>query len=374
MRAIIFTLLFFTAVTTTAQPRELDRDRLPQPVYPHNQQLINNYWKAWEEAWKRMDTIQRWEAPPSTLFCKYAPYFFPADRLLDPLYTQPQSHPLAWLEEEYHRLSGDNERMRKIIYEEKSLPAYLTQHEQQAVGDETLPLEQIAREALSALCVARLSEALEFREEAKKHRRQYEQLRQIINKKYWDNTDNTYYDLRDGAVIRTPTPAVFWVMLAEVPSPRQNEQIIEHLFGEEEVTVPADWYTRNDTREVPLVYLATKALNKAGYSRQAGLLAQNFANHYTPSRHTPTDLLAPISLFIEDILGFYRVDATARVVEWRKEQSGLYGIKNLTFGTISTDIIGDEHLIRVESNETYTLIVNGRAHRVRKGSNTFKSK
>ena len=74
--------------------------------------------------------------------------------------------------------------------------------------------------------------------------------------------------------------------------------------------------------------------------------------------------LGPISLFIENVLGFYNIDATARLVEWR----------NLRFGDVHTDIVADGDTVRVVSDKEYVLKVNGKKYKVKAGTQAFTLK
>lgn len=81
--------------------------------------------------------------------------------------------------------------------------------------------------------------------------------------------------------------------------------------------------------------------------------------------------LGPISLFIESVLGFYRIDAVDKIVEWRKSGNFKQGIRNLRFGDIITDIIAVNGILEVKSNEAYTLVLNRQRYEVNKGNNFF---
>ncbi|MEG1938241.1 MAG: neutral trehalase, partial [Akkermansia sp.] len=81
--------------------------------------------------------------------------------------------------------------------------------------------------------------------------------------------------------------------------------------------------------------------------------------------------LGPISLFIENILGFHKIDALSKEVFWRlHKHQGKQGIKNLRFGTIVTDIVFDgTQTINVKSNTPYSLIINKKKYSINQGEN-----
>ena len=83
--------------------------------------------------------------------------------------------------------------------------------------------------------------------------------------------------------------------------------------------------------------------------------------------------LGPISVFIEYILGFYKIDAFEKKICWEKpdDYQGKIGIENLRFGNIVTDIIWDGEKYIVKSNEPYTLEINGKVYDVVSGNNHF---
>jgi hypothetical protein len=276
-------------------------------------------------------------------------------------------------------------------------------------------VDAISQQALAALCISRLAELIDYREVMREFRGRHEKLKATVNKYYWDEGEGIYLDIRPGDLSRVPvkTPAAYWAMLAEIPSANQARRMAAlvrdtSVFGG---LIPWASVSRDDPEFdagdgdqwrggvwLPLAYVGIKALERYGFVEEADELAYNlllhqyatFMNHeprtlweyYSPSQPAPGkdarpdprggSALGPISLFIENVLGFHRVDARNRVVEWRKYHRGLHGIKNLSFGGITADIIGDDHVIQVETNEPFTLIVNGKSYRVRKGSNTLR--
>ena len=135
---------------------------------------------------------------------------------------------------------------------------------------------------------------------------------------------------------------------------------------------------------LPMAYLGTKALDRYGFHEIAATNAENllkdmvktYNEHephtiwevYSPTEPKPAtykrnkemfrpnfcgwSALAPISMFIEDILGFHDVDAINKVISWRLYRDVPHGIRRFRFGSIITDIL-------YESNEgtptTYLL-------------------
>ena len=80
--------------------------------------------------------------------------------------------------------------------------------------------------------------------------------------------------------------------------------------------------------------------------------------------------LGPISIYIEHVLGFHTVNAFDNVVKWAKPDmfNGAYGIKNLHFGNVVTDIVANGKACTVTSNAPYTLEIDGKAYEIKEGT------
>lgn len=286
--------------------------------------------------------------------------------------------------------------------------------------NELLWVDAISQQALSALYITRLAKEFKHKELVSEFSKRYDSLKNIINKYYWNNSDGIYYDIKESNLehVKVKTPASFWPMLAEIPSREQAEKMLnlirdENLFGGQMpwVTVSRDDPDFNSVDGdywrgaiwLPTAYMGIKALEKYGFYEDADKSAYNVVKHqyntyktyspatiwecYSPSEPKPstnkgervrTDFcgwsaLGPISLFIENILGFHKVDAQKNIVEWRKYQKGVHGIKNLSFGDIITDIVAKDGYVEVKSNKPYTLIINGKGHKVNSGSNIVRN-
>lgn len=419
------------------------------------------------------DTIWIWDSEFMALFCKYAPHVFPGIETLNNFYypilegkgsslriQHPDNPPFyAWIESEYYKFTDDKEHIRDLLYNKCFLQRYFDwfdnlkpgttlgfEHtkialEKKDIGynwggvmsgmdnsprgrgnqKDLLWIDAICQQALSALHITRLAEEFGHKELAKEYRKRYDKLKTTVNQYYWDETDGTYYDIResDHSFVKVITPASFWAMLAEIPSPKQAERMVSLVRDSSVLGGVVPWVSlsRNDpdfngengdywkgSLWLPTAYMGIKALEKYGFHDVADETAYAILEHqyntfrnYQPASiwecYHPSDpepglnngervrenfcgwsALGPISLFIENVLGFHNVDGRLKIVEWRKHHSGLHGIKNLKFGNISADIVGDEHAIQVESSGSFTLIVNGKTYKVRTGSNTFKIK
>lgn len=287
--------------------------------------------------------------------------------------------------------------------------------------DKILWVDAISQQALSALYISRLCTLYGNKKESKAWMERYTSLKKIINEKYWDERDGFYYDIEiaTGKPCRIKTPASFWAMLAEIPNKKQAERMVEFLKDEKYMGGKYPWpsLARDDkdhdsiTGEywrggiwLPMVYMGTKALEKYGYYELADELAERVVRQqlrtfhsvtphtiwecYSPTSDIPSteyknrvrpdfcgwSALGPISLFIENIMGFRQVDALQKKVTWNlKKKNGTHGITNLKFGDVVTDIVynSDKNVVDVKSNADYTLIINGKKHQIKTGKSVL---
>ena len=78
-------------------------------------------------------------------------------------------------------------------------------------------------------------------------------------------------------------------------------------------------------------------------------------------------------MMIENILGFHRADAVTKRLDFHcRRQNFRYGIKRLKFGTVSCDIIVENGVLECETNEQFTLCIDGKDHTMMPGRNSLK--
>lgn len=284
----------------------------------------------------------------------------------------------------------------------------------------SLWIDAIAQQGLSALAIARMAERIGEDTIAAEWMAKYESLKDTVNTYYWDEEDGFYYDIsEDGSKFyKVKTPASYWPLLAEMASPEQAARMAEHLRDPETFGGIRPWVTvaRNDPHYygedgaywrggiwLPTAYMGTKALEKYGYQAEADEAAENLLAHmyrtyhavepktiwecYSPSRDYPVvrrnghivrpdfcgwSALGPISMFIENVLGFHTVDAKEKRIEWRLHQQNRHGIKNFKFGDTVANILYDgAGKVTVSSNAAFELVINGSTYTVQSGDNTF---
>lgn len=426
------------------------------------------------------DQIWIWDGCFMVLFSKYAPKAYPGketlmnyyvpihDHVRTPLLIHLRDNPplFSWVEYENYIFSGDRAQVDKVLYDRQYLqkhfayfdtipqgnvntdvsPAYNPIHRGVVHGEDggiigytwhggasgmdntprgrdaggwgsVMWVDAISQQALSALKIAQLYRATGDKAHAREWQRKYEEIKRVVNERYWDEQDGFYYDVSvaTGEPCRIMTPASFWAMLAGIPSREQANRMIQYLKRQDRLGGDRPWVTlsRGDKDYnhltgdywrggiwLPTAYMGTKALEKYGYYDLADELAERVLRiqlrtyhavepHtiwecYSPSEDQPStevghrarpdfcgwSALGPISLFIENIMGFRQADALTRTVTWSlKSRNGTHGLRNFHFGDIVTDIVydADKHCIETVANKPFCLKVNGRKIKVRSG-------
>ena len=309
------------------------------------------------------------------------------------------SAPVAWSKEENgYFWAGNQSGMDNSPRERRNL----------------LWIDAIAQQGLSALYISRLAHEIHDEELAALWQRKYEALKQKVNSLYWDEAAGMYSDI-DATTLKPTgvrTPASFWPMMAEMCSPAQASRMAAQARDPAVFGGPRPWCTiaRSDPSFsapdgqywrgaiwLPTAYMGIKALEKYGYygladETAANLLKEMLSTYenvephtiwecYSPTRDSPASdkdgkrrvrrdfcgwsALGPISLFIENVLGFHTVDAQSKRVEWRLHSKGAVGIKNLRFGGVVTDIVADGRgNVRASTNIPYTLVINAKSYEI----------
>lgn len=433
------------------------------------------------------DTIWIWDSEFMVMFCKYAPKLFPGIQTLDNFYytmledsgsslriQHPDNPPFfAWVENDYYKITGDRDHIRELLldkkfpqrywdlfptlsperklqfdhypialkykgigYEWSGISSGMDNTPRTRAGKGMLWVDAISQQALSALYISRLAKVVGDGATALEFKNKWKELRGIVNKYYWDDSDGCYYDIvpapsgetasvadvqASPSAWRTTgilTPASFWPMLAEIPSKAQARRMTEFALRPDKlggevpwVTVSRDdpdfdandgWYWRG-SMWLPTAYMGIKALEKYGFQEAADTTAEkvlswmlrtycDYEPHtiwecYSPTAPTPSSnhgkrvrpdfcgwsALGPISLLIENVLGFHDIDASSRTVHWDIRHDCRHGLNNLTFGDTTTDLLYDPaaSTVTIRSNKPYCLILNGKSHRIRTGVTTI---
>lgn len=433
------------------------------------------------------DTIWIWDSEFMVMFCKYAPKLFPGIQTLDNFYytmledsgsslriQHPDNPPFfAWVENDYYKITGDRDHIRELLldkkfpqrywdlfptlsperklqfdhypialkykgigYEWSGISSGMDNTPRTRAGKGMLWVDAISQQALSALYISRLAKVAGDGATAREFEKKWKELRVIVNKYYWDDSDGCYYDIVPAPSGETAsvadvqafpsawrttgilTPASFWPMLAEIPSKAQARRMTEFALRPDKlggevpwVTVSRDdpdfdandgWYWRG-SMWLPTAYMGIKALEKYGFQEAADTTAEkvlswmlrtycDYEPHtiwecYSPTAPTPSSnhgkrvrpdfcgwsAIGPISLFIENVLGFHDIDASSRTVHWDIRHDCRHGLNNLTFGDTTTELLYDPaaSTVTIRSNKPYCLILNGKSHRIRAGVTTI---
>ena len=433
------------------------------------------------------DTIWIWDSEFMVMFCKYAPKLFPGIQTLDNFYytmledsgsslriQHPDNPPFfAWVENDYYKITGDRDHIRELLldkkfpqrywdlfptlsperklqfdhypialkykgigYEWNGISSGMDNTPRTRAGKGMLWVDAISQQALSALYISRLAKVVGDGATAREFKNKWKELRGIVNKYYWDDSDGCYYDIvpapsgetasvadvqASPSAWRTTgilTPASFWPMLAEIPSKAQARRMTEFALRPDKLGGEVPWVTvsRDDpdfdandglywrgSMWLPTAYMGIKALEKYGFQEAADTTAEkvlswmlrtycDYEPHtiwecYSPTAPTPSSnhgkrvrpdfcgwsALGPISLFIENVLGFHDIDASSRTVHWDIRHDCRHGLNNLTFGDTTTELLYDPaaSTVTIRSNKPYCLILNGKSHRIRAGVTTI---
>ena len=278
-------------------------------------------------------------------------------------------------------------------------------------------VDLMAQQALVAESIQRLAELIEETAIANQFNEKYLELKTILNQFYWDNQDGFYYDLRKYPagylrsaqqrhrvpLVKVPTPASYWPMLAGVTDASQAQLLAEKAADPKWFGTPMPWtsvaqhdpefdprgrYWRGGVW-LPTAYMGTKALERFHYYSTADLLAERlltmmvrtykqFDPHsiwecYLPTEAKPAtqkrnigfgkdefcgwSALGPISLFIENVIGIHEINTIQKFIKWNIHHEDRHGINHLHFGENYTDLIFENNIISVRSDQQYSLIL-----------------
>ena len=324
--------------------------------------------------------------------------------------SNPNPPLYSWAEWDYYRVTGDASRLtRSIVSNRKDEPPQAKtllrrmvdyhywiknnirhadghyRSDYWANGMDDSPRNDItmagawmdlaAQQALSALYLARLAEALGDAALQREMMDEHRQHRALIDNAYWHEADKLYYDLdADRQVHKSKTVATFWPLAAEVASRNQAEHLTRHLMDPNTFWRPllvpslaADQQGYSKTGEYwrgaswpPTTYQTVRGLAAYGYRNLARTVAENYIDGLyklyersgTIWENTAPEVVAPsfdstphfvgwgglgpIAMLLEHVLGI-DLNAHANRVVWHMAQTSRHGVENLDFagGTIA---------------------------------------
>ena len=212
------------------------------------------------------------------------------------------------------------------------------------------------------------------------------------------------------------TIASYWTLLSEIAPRERAEALVEKLVDPEIFSgftsflslsrkdndySPKGGYWRG-AMWLPTAYMTLRGLAAYGYfdvAREEALklLTQMYKTYaeftphtiwecYSPEENKPAcneeaedqlvrkdfcgwSALGPIAVYIESVLGFHRIDAFSRTVQWARPKNfqGEYGIRNLHFGDVHTDIVAEGQQCCVISDGCYILEIDGKPYKIEPG-------
>jgi len=278
-------------------------------------------------------------------------------------------------------------------------------------------IDILAQQALSALMIAKLAQAIGEDAIVSEYQEKYDEKKDLLNSHYYDEQDGSYYDIHAAThdVCRVLTPASFWPLLAEVAD---NEQaacqrktlLNPQLLGGE---MPVPSVARNspyfcaDGRYwrggvwMPTSYMVTKSLEKYNFHDTAAQIAERTINcmatvyrdyfpatiweAYAPTGDRPStckkmenicrrdfcgwSALGPVSMLIENVLGFHSVDARENLIKYHHRNIGRHGVKNFKFGNVCCDILVNENVLSLTTNHDVCIEIDGTRYQCGSGEN-----
>lgn len=280
-------------------------------------------------------------------------------------------------------------------------------------------IDAICQQALTAQMIAKLYAIIEDKDGESKWNKIYEEKKKIVNELYWDDKDKFYYDIdcNTHEFYKVMSIASYWTLTSHIASEERAKILAEQLENEKTFggIVPFVSIARSDNDYqksgrywrggvwLPTAYATLKGLSYYNYSDVAHNTAKKLLEHmyktyanytphtiwecYNPEEAKPSTIaeneenivrkdfcgwsaLGPISVFIEFVIGFNKIDAFEKKVKWAKpDTTGKIGIKNLRFGNVITDITAENNVCHVISNEQYTLEINGKDYEITVGEN-----
>jgi len=304
------------------------RDQLPHPILEGNPNWLDMYWKCWEIAFQGFkspppgsplvsnwideafsENIFQWDTIFMIMFARYGYDVFPAIESLDNFYAlqyesgfigrefresdgqlihfdfdgglfSPKgwknmiNPPLfAWAEVESYRITGDLERLHRVLpvlekyagwldrdgdpeaadWENNGRRSISTSHKLYwntplGSGMDNTPrpadkgagwVEMSAQMVIMYNNLAFICEALELEDKVRAFNSKGEAIKSRINQWCWNEEDGFYYDvLADGTQFKKKTIGGFWPLLAGVATDEQAEVLVGHLRDEDEFWRP----------------------------------------------------------------------------------------------------------------------------------------
>ncbi len=352
---------------------------------------------------------------------------------------------LAWAEWSYYQVTGDADRIRQVflplvkqyewymMYQRRSNGLYWTNGFNEA---DDSPRNALAHDfvsttsiqALSANILSKMAKICGRGDLARWFAKDTTDLKRRVNACFWDSEHKLYNDLgSDGKPITVTKQGgvckhchMFWPLICGLTTPERagamaallaDPATFDRPSGIASLSADSDGYNKETGAYwrgsvwPPIQYMAVKGLETCGYDSEASALAEKYigasltayknsgdvTEYLTPDKPVGRGVgkfvgwggLAPIAMFIEDIIGL-RVDAPGNEIVWRIRKLERHGVENLHFGNKTVSLIcerrdtaGGPCVIHISSTGNFELILDLPSGEVKKkvhaGSTTIKS-
>lgn len=298
-----------------------DRDALPAPILPDHPEWVELYYQAWELAFQNVDYIEKegwkpqltcmpgvgivwqWDSCLMVFITNYANGTLSALNNLDnlyrlrrqsdgymsmayrieeecPAYGSRINPPLmAWAEWDAYLISGDRERLKKVLPALEGCYQYIENthrrncglywfedpgssgmdnsprggyHAKHQDGSDLCHVDLACQQALSARCMAKMFDALGEEEKAAFYRAEHQRICRLINERHWSERAGFYFDFftrtraeNKAKFLNSKTMASAWTLVSGAAQGERLEKMLHHLFD------PKEFYT-----EVPFASLS----------------------------------------------------------------------------------------------------------------------
>ena len=412
------------------------KDLIPTPILEQDSCWLEMYRYCWEEAFKKIKSpappsgfvsdyidegfnpnIFMWDTQFMILFWKYACHIFPAIQSNDNFYIKQHTDgyicreireadgrdvvfmgkkntvnpPLfAYAELEYAMMSGDTERLTKVLPVLSRQADWITanrikKHSAHGLfwqkrfgsGMDNCPRKGNGWVDMSAQMVNFYNSIVSICELTgntsigNKYRDLSSRLGNKINQWMWNEKDGMYYDVKNnGRQVKNTTIAAFWSLFAGICSRQQSSDLVRHLCDTIEFwrkipfpSIPANhrkYYSNGGDYWkggvwAPTDYIIVKGLENNGFYDIAYYATEKLLNgmygvfkktatvweNYSPESYNRGNRskgkfvgwtgLVPITMLIENIIGI-RVNALKNSVTWHINRVDRHGIRNLHSG------------------------------------------
>ncbi len=85
---------------------------------------------------------------------------------------------------------------------------------------------------LDAWCLSQIAKFLDKKDDYRRWLAEYKQMKELINKKMWDEKDGFYYDLHwDGRLSKRKAASNFYPLIARIPDIKRAQRLLRHLLN-----------------------------------------------------------------------------------------------------------------------------------------------